>query len=859
MKHCLSIVVLVAACTDFTDVPRDVCGNGLLEPGEDCDSEDASCVRCAVTCSTPQDCPTSDYTCGVDGFCHAPGGLLAEPAGSVTFPADDLEITDVDRDGIGDVIGVSKTSIVVRHGDANGSLLTADSFVTPSQSGPHAFGDLDGDGRTDVTLSTLDGIVTYTSRFGSLAPVAIESPLVDANGPVNIRQLFAVGQFQLGAFLADNDSNGMLLVVIDLTVADGFHVDVPCVGRLGVIDQSRLDLTTVDIYRSSPDAAVNVDFVVSFLTDTGQLCATSITGNPIAGYTFVDVTPAGVGLLAQPPVLADLDVDGDVCPSMINSSGGAAALRVWNGRTIAGRCSFDPAGVGGALMPAVADAPANATAVGRIPIQPQFLGVSPDALVLTSGVYAFVPGANAFGQLFDSSQRELKHVAFADIDKDGDTDAVLATADEDDLDILFRFPGGLQLLRIDTASQVTSLTLGDYDGNSFLDIAYTETNTDHQAMMISYGTSDRPLEPVQVAAFSGVSSVTLLEFPDNNDPLNLADDLAVIFLEGDVPTLSLLHGSAQRTMLSFFEPRAEANAQRDELILRGAVIGDFTDSTATHRDLVAFGTPRQGFSIPMRAWRVAGTDKGLDGTPNLGQVANGVADCDNTGVCVANAKYLAWPTTPGHDLIIAVDRESTPHAAVLDPRANVAAFGKTDIATALFDDVPGNAPIASMYAVDVDGDSTRELLASFGGDREGAVLHCTMSSAGVPTACADLTTTVKARDAEVTACTDAAPGRVAQRGPTTPPSPGTDLVVLCHTEQTSALYRVSNATGSLAAERIAIANGVRALRVADVTGDGVDDVIAVQGSGGQQAVVVFAQCSSRELEGCRVAAAGESP
>ena len=86
----LLLTVLLVGCTDFTDVARNVCGNGLLEPGEDCDNDAANCVRCAVTCDLPSDCPSGAYACGVDGFCHAPGGQLADPTAPVTFQADDF-------------------------------------------------------------------------------------------------------------------------------------------------------------------------------------------------------------------------------------------------------------------------------------------------------------------------------------------------------------------------------------------------------------------------------------------------------------------------------------------------------------------------------------------------------------------------------------------------------------------------------------------------------------------------------------------------------------------------------------------------------------------------------------------------
>ena len=853
------LLILLAACTDFTDVPRDVCGNGLLEAGEDCDRDDASCVRCAVTCSMPADCPNASYTCGVDGFCHAPGGLFGEPTAPLTFGADDLEITDIDRDGIGDVVGVSKTSIIVRHGDATGSLVTAQSFVTPAQSGPHAFGDLDGDGANDVTLSTLDGIVTYSSRFGTLSPVAIESPLVDNQGNgLDIRRLLSVGTFQLGAFVVGG--NQMFLIVVDLLRPEnqGFFVEEPCRARLGALQPSQVDLASVDLYRTAND-----ELLVSFTTTSGQPCVVSVRGQPLVDFTFADITPAGVGTVTRRPVLADVDADGDPCPTLVNSTAGAGALRGWDGVLANGRCTLRIGGAQGLALSQMPQAPMDAVAVGRIPIDPPIAGLSPDAIVMTSGVYAHVGSFNAFGEMYGSSERKLAYVASGDLDRDGDLDAVLAGDGDDDLDILFRFPNGLQLFRVDTASAVTSLTIGDYDGNGVNDVAYTEINTDHTAMMISYGTADRPLDPIQVAAFSGVSSVTPLEFPDSVDTLNIATDLAVIHVGDDVAssTLSLLHGSPQRTMLSFFDPRSENENSRnfrEDTILRGTVIGDFTDSPAArHRDLVAIGSPRQGVALPMQGWRVAGLDSGLDGVASPAVVANGFSDCNGNGVCVGNAKYLAWPTTPGRDLIIAVDRQQPAKASVIDPRATTAAFGKLDIPQ-LLAKVPADALVHSLYAIDLEGDGTRELLASFAGPSSGAALVCTMSSVGVPSDCQDLTDLVKVAEPQVVACSDAAPGRVGARDPTSAPTAGIDLVALCHGAEGSALFRISRDTGTLAASRIAIANTVRSLRVADVTGDGVDDVIAVQGAGGTQAVTVFAQCSSREAPTCRTAA-GESP
>jgi len=861
MKLVSLLLCLLVACTDFADVQRGVCGNGLLEPGEDCDSDAANCVRCAVTCD-PGDCPSAAYTCGVDGFCHAPGGELAEPGPPVTFQAEDLRVTDADRDGIGDVIGVSKTSIIFRNGDSGGTLAAGTSFVTPAQSGPAAFGDLDGDGTIDITLPTPDGIVSFTSRFGVLSPVAIESPLFDSNTgqPINFVQLFPVSRIELGG-IVETDAGSQLVVVAFGLAQPLVFAAPPCAGRLGALAPGDIALSSIDLYRVTPDGAFNAELVLSFLTTAGKACVTSIHGN-VLGYTFDDITPVAAGSLAHKPILADVDTDADPCPALINSDGGARALRQWDGNTVGGHCTLLPAGQTGTLLPPAPAAPPTAVAIGRIELVPQIGSVGRDALVLTSGVYGHVPVAiplvfpqPTLAEIYSSNGRNLAFVATGDLDNDGDLDAVLATADQDDLDVLFRFPSGVQLLRIDTASQATSLTIGDFDGNGIRDIAYTETDGDHHDMMIAYGTSDRPLDPVRVATFSGVGSVIALEFPDTVDTLGIAEDLAILQPgagANGASLLSLLHGSPQRTMLSFFDPRTDALKQTT--VLRGAVIGDFVDAPqAVHNDLIAIGTPTLDGSAGMRAWKVAGTELGLDNTPSDGIAANGLADCTGSGVCVRDAAYLPWSTAPDHDLVIAVDREQPARAVVLDPFASAVGLEKTDIAV-LLAGIPAGAVVRSLHAADLDGDGHDELIASFQSETAGEVRVCKMSSTGVPQDCTDLTAAIAEASPGVTACIDAAPAII--RDGTVATDPGTDLVVLCREAATTSLFRISGAASAITPLE-AHAVGMTAIQTGDVTGDGVDDVIAMVGTGGSQSVIVFVQCTSRDVGSCRKISAAE--
>jgi len=79
-------------------------------------------------------------------------------------------------------------------------------------------------------------------------------------------------------------------------------------------------------------------------------------------------------------------------------------------------------------------------------------------------------------------------------------------------------------LRIDTASEARTITLGDYDGNGIADIAYTEAVGSHQRLMISYGTADRPLAPIEVGEFPSIIGVTRIQLADSIDQLSLAAD-----------------------------------------------------------------------------------------------------------------------------------------------------------------------------------------------------------------------------------------------------------------------------------------------------------------------------------------------
>ena len=846
------LLAALAGCTSFDSIERGVCGNGIIELGEDCDSDDASCASCSVVCAAASDCPSEAYACGVDGLCHAPGGALGQPATSPgTFQSHELQITDVDHDGIGDVLGLSQTSIVVRHGDPAAALAAEESVLTPAQTGPAAFGDLDGDGSLDLTLTTLDGLVSYTSPYGALAPLAVQSVVIDpaSNQPLDIRMMFHVADFVFSGFIVDPTTQAMVVFAIDFSNPNLTASSMAFAPVCGVVRATDFDPKNVVVYNVNREDAAQLDTVVALISGsstTRKLCVLAIHRDapPLFG-AYPNVTIANVtGAMPTPaklPVLADLDADADRCPGVVDRDGGPKQLRWRDGAMTATGCTFAATAT---ALPAISDAAPGVEVIGRIPVDPPAPLVAADGLVTSDSVYVFAPSLNLYGPVYRTTRR-LAFVVSGRIDGDDQVDAVVVAENSDDLDVLLRVPNeaGFQLLRLDTASAVSSVTLGDYDGNGLADIGFTESQEDHERLMIAYGTPDRPLAPVSVGAFPEIISVTRIQRPDSIDYLGIAEDLIVVgppAAGSSLYRMTILHGSPQRTMLSYFDPRQDA--YKDETLFRGAIIGDFAPSGATeYQDVLAIAPAARTSTAPVRAWRVPGTVVGLDGTATPGVEVQGVVDCSTAPsvmLCLDDARYLAFPVAPTRDVVIGVDRRR--HAIMIDPWSTANPIAAVSLAP-LTEKYPANTVPHSLHAADLDGDGNAELIAAFApsvATATGAIVVCTMQG-GVAQSCEDVVPAIiaaaSASGETIEHCFDAAPAKI----------PTMDVVAVCRGTSTG-LYRVHAGTEVTRLATTSAPFGT--LRAGDVTGDGVDDIVVVSGDA-VKSLVVYPQCTSRDA-GC---------
>jgi hypothetical protein len=509
--------------------------------------------------------------------------------------------------------------------------------------------------------------------------------------------------------------------------------------------------------------------------------------------------------------------------------------------------------------------PPNTTPIGQAPIVPAIAPFTRIGVAMTSGIYGFNPATQQLAEVYHS-QRALANIRAADIDDDGDIDLV-ASGDRDvALDILYRIPPfpGFQPFLFNTDSPVLDFQIGDFDGNEKLDIAYVESRTFDERLFIAYGTADQLLPGALVGSFAHVLSIILADFPDSIDPFRRITDLAVLFeSERGSPesSLTLLHGSPQRTMLAFFDPREPPPDPGSTF--RGIVTGRF--GGAGNNDLVAIevALDPNGVGLPKRTslWLSLGA---MGGDLMMNQIAITapemsectLADRDAAGpFCLNGAHYVAWPASTTADLVIGIDAKREmiafePSMFVLGGSAQIARFPDRMVG-------PPDTVVRNVHVIEVE-DGTPRLVIGRGPGPDAAnprmaaaVNVCTFDLAAGPT-CRDVGEAVAAVEQGAVACIDAGYAHVAAASRFVPPDTNEkELLVVCRREAgPDRLYRVSVDLARVIP--MFDLGGADALQIGDVTGDGIDDLIVVDRNFAVPVMRVFRQCNSRDVD-CGVA------
>jgi hypothetical protein len=166
-------VPLVSHCTNLSPLTAGVCGNGVVDPGEDCDGfadagqlcgkADQGPLACRFDCAMNAACPVG-YDCGVDEVCRQATGAFASLGSPLAVGAVSVTLADFNGDGFADALtsgatnAIGATHVLVDYlggdGSSLGTFSLADKVIAPSVA------DVNGDGLPDVVAALHTGNVT---------------------------------------------------------------------------------------------------------------------------------------------------------------------------------------------------------------------------------------------------------------------------------------------------------------------------------------------------------------------------------------------------------------------------------------------------------------------------------------------------------------------------------------------------------------------------------------------------------------------------------------------------------------------------------------------------------------------------
>ncbi len=882
----LVALVLLGGCSELASIEPDVCGNGVVEVNEDCDSNLDHCRDCSLACDKDVEiCATvggPGFVCGPDGLCHAPAGSFVHAA-QVRVAVDSYRIANVNvgEDLIGDVIAQSGSSVSVLYGDFAGSLSASSSVQSPVAQGPVTFAKLDEDDIPDLLVPTIDGIAAFTFGLGVPAPYTFPKLIaeVDEGEPL---MTFNIGGRFLGGVI--DKGTGLELIVLD--VGQGPEKVVASISLCGAtaaeFSEKRSHVHVIPSVLIPPVTLHAVFTTIVSSNGQGRVCAIALdeiaTGSTPPSPFTLTVIAAGTPALAptERGVLVALEATG--CPSLIveDKLGRLLGLPADPKGTPVVPCMF------GSSTPIQRLDLGGQLKAGGAPLGALQLDGSDVGIVLTDGVYVYVPPDATLGprvrQLY-ASDRVLDGAEALHLDVDQKFDLVARAASSDDLDLLYRIPFpmpnvyGFLRVRFDTDEVVERVLPGDYDGNSRTDIAYVESVDGVHRLMIAYGSSDRPLPGQAVGSFEGLFSMIRVNIPDATDPFEVVDDLIVLYGTGAAKRLAVLHGSPQRTMQAFFDPRNELEGvpfgtiNDDDVLLAaelaGVIPGRFGKGGG--HDILGVATLR---TPNMSLLYVTPTAPGgeisgaaLCGGTNRLQHCTAVrldqGDSADTDLCTNLASYVAWPKTATLDVVIGIDGFG--NAATLDPALTGQCRPMPNVASANWSSELGLArrnAARRVRSIERVGFDSSELAISFAPGRFGspvdaAIRICTIEN-GSGVSCKDPAELVAAHVGIPVVCGDLASGRataVSRFGNAPPPID--DLFAVCEQPGGRSVYRLSRLSDQATdvAMLFSIGQGEE-IEVGDVNGDAIDDIVVLERGATESILHVYTQCTSRNTADC---------
>jgi hypothetical protein len=577
----LLVVAQVAACVGPSRIDPGTCGNGVLEPGEDCDTwtdptlgAGTACMSCRYVCDTPERVCPSGWGCSGDEICRFPSGRW-DSVTLVDDPALNVTVGRVNDDEHPDLFGTGPLGLWCRFGGPDLRFTERVSLSGSPTFGLPTFADLNDDDQLDSVIPVVGAFFVAAGSaagFDSMAQATIEPnpPFVDGLVLVPVVTDLAAPFHDALAMFANGDISALALVTNEL---------VP------------VAFAQIDPYRTTAEIRGLAIGDIDPGPESGEDVAITFAGEPRA-YLFSTGRRGGARYLEaglQPWValpaavdeglgLAFADVDRDGAVDLLAPAGTGVAVAYGDGLG-----SFSPAaedlrfaGLGWPL--AIGDLDADGAADY----------VYPDGMYLDgSGVLV-----NRASGLFSMISR----AAIGDFNRDGVNDVALSIDSPPVLDVVFGSALGYfsnpAAYQLDSPAAI--IRSGDFDGDHTDDVIFVQRSPLGDPLSVIFGATNLPFpDPQLMGRFETVLDVqtALLGLPGLSS--DTTTDLLVMSSRTGAPDeilgIYVVFGTASRVMASGFNLGFDA---------RAIFAAPFSPGADAQPDIIAITQPVTGHQTP---------------------------------------------------------------------------------------------------------------------------------------------------------------------------------------------------------------------------------------------------------------------
>ncbi len=640
LRAAIAVLLLasaVGACRELPDLRQRACGNGVVDPGEDCDmyapagqrcGRAGTPVACRFECSVSPDadtpvCPTG-WQCGTDDICRAATGSFVPTATPIEAAVERVLLGDFQGTGRAAVLGLGSASSI---GAAYARLFFLQDDGTPVESALLGFpvvspvlGDLSGDGRDDFVFTLIGGLgVMLGQPSRELRPVAY--PLLSVQAGATTRVL-PVRPHPLSVL---NEDRVLLLSVGDsgqlLALSESDHViaNLPHPHEQLASDPVLADVIRdpsapcgelVFAYRGDPDVWMvqpcNADGTWAGPETSLRKAASLPSGFTVESGAFVADMDGDheldllVGSDASEIFLAFGCGDGRFCASKDDATTAGSMVPIEG--HLAAACADEPMEV---TRTPIAVGDVNGDAITDVVTASEILvvrEVEAEASVVRVGV---CPAATKLVGRWTTAK-------IVDLNRDGRPDVIAGSSVEPDLE--FYAGTGLDRLnmtRLTTPAPVRHLTVGDFDGDQVPDVAAglvgvvdPSSGARTDALAIAYGRVQHAPEPIVVVnAFQGITQVVAAHFDD----ADAIEELGVVARNDEgLQTITVFLSNGGRRLLAPFGLVGSPTGPGPDAAIEGSplsiTLGDF--DADGNLDIASLALPSQGCTLETCQYRL---------------------------------------------------------------------------------------------------------------------------------------------------------------------------------------------------------------------------------------------------------------